>query len=293
MGSVEFTVLSEELRVLRLTQERVRADFSSLLKLLFFTERDDDHEGRFCVCCLVGSELSLIVPACDLPDSLSSDYDPGADTWRAIQLGEGEAGFESVGVIEKIVGPLAAAGVPVLYISTFSTDFVLVGSSFLEEAVSLLRELGEEAAPSAAAAEEAPPASPAPPPRAIPLLLYEDGATRVYRIDRRRRQEHTSALLRLLFLPAADTSRSPSRASSRRPRNSRHARRRLWFGAHREAHVGDGAQSSSQLWLPIRVGGADGIGLDEVGVIAAMATPSSRRRRCPCSTSPRSRTTTS
>ena len=44
-------------------------------------------------------ELSLIVPACDLPDSLSSDYDPGADTWRAIQLGEGEAGFESVGVI--------------------------------------------------------------------------------------------------------------------------------------------------------------------------------------------------
>ena len=102
MGSVEFTVLSEELRVLRLTQERVRADFSSLLKLLFFTERDDDHEGRFCVCCLVGSELSLIVPACDLPDSLSSDYDPGADTWRAIQLGEGEAGFESVGVIEKL-----------------------------------------------------------------------------------------------------------------------------------------------------------------------------------------------
>ena len=47
IGSVEFTVLSEELRVLRLTQERVRADFSSLLKLLFFTERDDDHEGRF------------------------------------------------------------------------------------------------------------------------------------------------------------------------------------------------------------------------------------------------------
>ena len=46
-----------------------------------------------------------------------------------------------------------------------------------------------------------------------------------------------------------------------------------WFGAHCEAHVGDGAQSSSQLWLPIRVGGADGIGLDEVGVIAAMATP--------------------
>ena len=46
-----------------------------------------------------------------------------------------------------------------------------------------------------------------------------------------------------------------------------------WFGAHCESHVGDGAQSSSQLWLPIRVGGADGIGLDEVGVIAAMATP--------------------
>ena len=275
MGSVEFTVLSEELRVLRLTQERVRADFSSLLKLLFFTERDDDHEGRFCVCCLVGSELSLIVPACDLPDSLSSDYDPGADTWRAIQLGEGEAGFESVGVIEKIVGPLAAAGVPVLYISTFSTDFVLVGSSFLEEAVSLLRELGEEAAPSAAAAEEAPPASPAPaPPRAIPLLLYEDGATRVYRIDRRRRQEHTSALLRLLFLPAADDEPQPIACLVETPEElSVMCGADSWFGAHCEAHVGDGAQSSSQLWLPIRVGGADGIGLDEVGVIAAMATP--------------------
>ena len=96
----------------------------------------------------------------------------------------------------------------------------------------------------------------------------------MYRIDRRRRQEHTSALLRLLFLPAADDEPQPIACLVETPEElSVMCGADSWFGAHCEAHVGDGAQSSSQLWLPIRVGGADGIGLDEVGVIAAMATP--------------------
>ena len=96
----------------------------------------------------------------------------------------------------------------------------------------------------------------------------------MYRIDRRRRQEHTSALLRLLFLPAADDEPQPIACLVETPEElSVMCGADSWFGAHCESHVGDGAQSSSQLWLPIRVGGADGIGLDEVGVIAAMATP--------------------
>ena len=45
-----------------------------------------------------------------------------------------------------------------------------------------------------------------------------------------------------------------------------------WFGAHRD-RTSATARRAPRSWLPIRVGGADGIGLDEVGVIAAMATP--------------------
>lgn len=44
-------------------------------------------------------------------------------------------GFEKVGVIERITGPLAAASIPVLYVSTFSSDYVLVPSNLLDDAL--------------------------------------------------------------------------------------------------------------------------------------------------------------
>ena len=40
--------------------------------------------------------------------------------WSVVQVSEGALGFDQLGCAERITGPLAAACVPVLYVSTFS-----------------------------------------------------------------------------------------------------------------------------------------------------------------------------
>ena len=61
--------------------------------------------------------------------------------WRAIQVDEA-LGFGEVGVIASILGPLAAAGVAVFVLSSFSTDWVLVRSTTVDLATETLRATG-------------------------------------------------------------------------------------------------------------------------------------------------------
>ena len=53
-------------------------------------------------------------------------------------------GFSEVGVIASLVGPLAAAGVAVFVVSTFSGDWVLLKESALPLAREALRATGHE-----------------------------------------------------------------------------------------------------------------------------------------------------
>jgi hypothetical protein len=62
----------------------------------------------------------------------------GEDTWRAVQVAEGDLGFSGTGVVEKLSTPLANAGISVMYQSTFSTDFVFIKEGRLDEAIKCL-----------------------------------------------------------------------------------------------------------------------------------------------------------
>jgi uncharacterized protein len=79
-------------------------------------------------------ELSIICPAERVPAALPCE--PG---WRVFKV-EGKLEFSAVGVLSAILNPLAEAGVSILSVSTFDTDYVLVRAAMLEAARSALRE---------------------------------------------------------------------------------------------------------------------------------------------------------
>jgi hypothetical protein len=58
--------------------------------------------------------------------------------WRAFTV-EGKLEFSAVGVLSAILNPLAKAGISILSISTFDTDYVLVRAAILKEAMAALR----------------------------------------------------------------------------------------------------------------------------------------------------------
>jgi hypothetical protein len=69
--------------------------------------------------------------------------------WRCLRV-EGPLDFSEIGVLASLTSVLAAAGVSLFAISTFDTDYLLVGETDLERAVTALRGVGHrvERAPS-------------------------------------------------------------------------------------------------------------------------------------------------
>jgi hypothetical protein len=79
------------------------------------------------------NELSIVCPSADVPHGVRCEAG-----WRAFTV-EGKLEFSAIGVLAAILNPLAAAGISILSISTFDTDYVLVRSTVLEEAKAALR----------------------------------------------------------------------------------------------------------------------------------------------------------
>ena len=73
-------------------------------------------------------------------EPIQADVERG---WRALQLDEA-MGFSEVGVLASLVGPLAAAGVAVFVVSTFTTDWILVKDGAVALARETLRATGHE-----------------------------------------------------------------------------------------------------------------------------------------------------
>ena len=76
-------------------------------------------------------------------EPIQADVERG---WRAFQIDEA-MGFGEVGVLASVVGPLAAAGVAVFALSTFTTDWVLVKASAVALASETLRATGHALRP--------------------------------------------------------------------------------------------------------------------------------------------------
>jgi hypothetical protein len=84
------------------------------------------------------AELSVVCPEGAIPEGAR------AETGWALLALAGPFPFELVGVLASILAPLAAAGVSIFALSTFDTDYVLVKSEKLADAVSALTTAGHE-----------------------------------------------------------------------------------------------------------------------------------------------------
>jgi hypothetical protein len=83
-----------------------------------------------------GDEISVICPEEAVPSGTK-----GEGGRRALRV-NGPLAFSEVGVLASLTAPLAAAGISILSLSTFDTDYLLVNESDLERAMEALREEG-------------------------------------------------------------------------------------------------------------------------------------------------------
>jgi uncharacterized protein len=86
-------------------------------------------------------ELSIVCAV----DSVPEEHKPKTP-WVCLKL-EGPFSFSEVGILASFIGPLAEKRVPIFAISTFDTDYVLVGEDYAGVALQALRDAGHELLP--------------------------------------------------------------------------------------------------------------------------------------------------
>jgi hypothetical protein len=81
-------------------------------------------------------ELSLVCPAGPVPAGIRAERD-----WRLLKIA-GPLDFGAVGILASITTPLAQAGISVLGMGTFDTDYVLVKAARLDKTIHVLGAAG-------------------------------------------------------------------------------------------------------------------------------------------------------
>mmetsp|Transcript_20770 Transcript_20770/g.44635 ORF Transcript_20770/g.44635 Transcript_20770/m.44635 type:complete len:410 (-) Transcript_20770:243-1472(-) len=279
--NVELEMLGPCVSVARMSIAAVPAVLHDILRLLFFTP--DEQVDRFLHCSLLCGQLSLIATAEELAP-LSSVLHVDSEQWRVMRVSEGKGGgSESMGVVERITARLAVAEIPVLYVSTYSLDYVLIPSHALDRAMASLgraprqgvtgdrREPVTQSSPLPLASVVERMRDEAPVWHTHTLCVFDDAPTQTVRVAIGSRHYHTGALLRLLFLPHADDPEHALRSFTQTPEEiSILCGTAPWFLQHCES--ADGIQmAGGDPWIPIRVGYEDGTPLSEVGVVATQA----------------------
>ncbi|GIV58387.1 MAG: amino acid-binding protein [Rhodothermaceae bacterium] len=92
--------------------------------------------GAFVAIIRTNEELSVVCEEDAVPEGTRCE--PG---WRAFRVA-GTLDFGLTGVLARLTAPLAEAGIPVFALSTFDTDYVLVRTHHVTEAVRALRVAG-------------------------------------------------------------------------------------------------------------------------------------------------------
>jgi uncharacterized protein len=77
-------------------------------------------------------ELSIVCPEADVPAKVRAEKG-----WIAFKV-EGPLDFSLTGILASLAGPLAEADISIFTVSTFETDYVLVKTEKLDEAVKVL-----------------------------------------------------------------------------------------------------------------------------------------------------------
>ncbi len=85
-----------------------------------------------------GEELSIVCDVDAVPTEIRADRG-----WRALRV-SGTLDLAMTGVLVRLLEPLAAAEVPIFAVSSFDTDYVLVPSALLDDALPALAGAGFE-----------------------------------------------------------------------------------------------------------------------------------------------------
>jgi hypothetical protein len=115
----ELSLLAETFTILHLAPDAVVPEWAT--------------QGQFFSITRTSDELSVIAETALVPERLRTEV-----SWRVLKV-HGPFDLAEVGVLASLVMPLAAAGVSVFTISTFDTDYLLMPSGQLRDAVSGLR----------------------------------------------------------------------------------------------------------------------------------------------------------
>ena len=99
------------------------------------------HAGSFASVTRTADELSVVCATARVPSTPSPAGTERDDGWRALKV-VGPFAFTEVGVLLQVAAPLAAAGISILAMATFDTDYVLVQETQLARAVAELRAAG-------------------------------------------------------------------------------------------------------------------------------------------------------
>jgi len=82
------------------------------------------------------AELSVICPSRQVPAGIKAE-----SGWSLLQFA-GPFDFAAVGVLASVTGPLAHAGLSLLAVATFDTDFILLKADRIEDARRVLMDAG-------------------------------------------------------------------------------------------------------------------------------------------------------
>lgn len=95
----------------------------------------------FCSLTRTPEELSIVCPAGAVPPTLAAEGGRAQGGWALLQL-VGPFPFSAVGICAEISGLLAGAGISLIALATFDTDYFLVQESDLPRAVEVLGAAG-------------------------------------------------------------------------------------------------------------------------------------------------------
>jgi hypothetical protein len=126
-GRLGLRVLPGELAVARLAPDVGLPAWASL---------DAGASGELRAVVRTPAELSVVGPDATVPDGVRAERG-----WRALVVA-GPLDLTLTGILAGIAAVLAAAGVAIFAVATYDTDYVLVRSARLADAVAALRAAG-------------------------------------------------------------------------------------------------------------------------------------------------------
>ncbi|GJJ76944.1 uncharacterized protein EMPS_09303 [Entomortierella parvispora] len=113
-----------------------------LLESIFFDNRQD----RFFSFTQTEMTLSMIMDDKTLSVFPEHSLNTQAGDWRLIAIGDGPLGFDECGIVSEFSRPLSEDGIALFYLSTFSSDYIMVNDHDFEQAVNCLEETAKQAA---------------------------------------------------------------------------------------------------------------------------------------------------